>query len=81
MRARDANSNTVPHSDRDRTNEDNADCCGCTCEWWTDGRQTIFRQNITRTVVILLNLACKFKNTHKKINLFADIKHSLSDYS
>lgn len=37
-----------PKRDRDRTNENNADCCGCTCQWWTDGRQTIFRETERR---------------------------------
>jgi len=41
MRVRDANSNTVPQSDRDIIFENNADYCGCTCERWADGRQTI----------------------------------------
>jgi hypothetical protein len=50
-----------PQSDRDRTNEDNADSCGCTCEWWTDRRQTILRQTERENiiVVILLSLSCR----------------------
>jgi hypothetical protein len=57
-----------PQSDRDRTNDDNADCCGCTCEWWTDGRQTIFRQTEREniTVLKLLNLSCKGQKQSQK---------------
>jgi hypothetical protein len=74
MRVRDANSNTVPQSDRERTYEDNADCCGCTCEWWTDGRQTIFRQTERESIIVatLLNLSYEVqKHSQENKSIFS----------